>query len=147
MGQGIVVGPMITAFGFRSWFWGCRPSMLVAVPGGFWVAISAATATAGITGVVGAVSAAKGGAKSNKTVSRIQSASDEELAAMPGAVVYRREDLDSIACKRPLVATNPDFVVTTKGGTHKKYGLAHALNFDAVVEALRECYGDLVHQP
>jgi hypothetical protein len=147
MSQGIVIGPMISAFGFRSWFWGCRPSTLVAVPGGFWVAISAATATGGITGVVGAVSAVKGGTKGNKTVNRIQSASDEELVAMAGAVVYHRDDLESIICKRPLVATNPDFIVTTKGGTRMKYGLAHALTFDAVVEVLRECYGDLVQRP
>ena len=147
MSQGIVIGPMITAFGFRSWFWGCRPSMLVAVPGGFWVAISAATATAGITGVVGAAAAVKGETKGNKTVSRIQSATDEELAAMSGAVVYRRSDLESIVCKRPLVATNPDFIVTTKEGTSTKYGLAHALAFDAVGEALRELYGDLVQRP
>ena len=52
-----------------------------------------------------------------------------------------------IVCKRPLLATNPDFIVTTKGGTRQKYGLAHALTFDAVVEALRGCYGDLVQQP
>lgn len=147
MSEGIVIGPMISAFGFRSWFWGCRPSVLVAVPGGFWVAVSAATATGGITGVVGAVAAAKGGTKGNTTVKRIQSATDEELVAIAGAAVYRRDDLESIVCKRPLLATNPDMIVTTKGGTRMKYGLAHALTFDPVVEALRECYGDLVRRP
>ena len=105
MGQGIVIGPMITEFGFRSWFWGCRPSMLVAVPGGFWVAIGAATATAGITGVVGAVAAAKGGTGGNKTVDRIHSATDEALAAMTGTVVYRCQDL-GFDCVQAAAASN-----------------------------------------
>jgi hypothetical protein len=147
MSEAIVIGPMITAFGFRSWYWACRPSMLVAVPGGFWVAIRAAMMTGGIGGVVGGLGMAAGEKTGGKLVERLQSAPDEELARMAGAVVYRLSEIESIACKRLVLGTNPDFVVTTRDGTSKKYGLGNALAFDAVVDALRGCYGELVQRP
>jgi len=31
-----VVGPFVTAFGFRSWYWVCVPDAIIAVPQGFW---------------------------------------------------------------------------------------------------------------
>jgi hypothetical protein len=34
--------------------------------------------------------------------------------------------------------------VTTKAGGRQKYGLANPLDFDAVMDALRGCYGELV---
>jgi hypothetical protein len=111
------------------------------------VVIAVGGASAGLGGLVGVATASKGGSKSNKTISRIKSASDEELAGMPGAVVYRVEDLESIVCKRPLLATNPDFIVTCKGGQRKKYGLGYPLAFEAVANALQELYGDLVQRP
>src|SRR5262245_20305389 len=147
MGEPVVIGPMITAFGCRSWFWACRPSMLVAVPGGFWVAIQAAMTTGGIGGVVGGLGTAVGQKKGGRLVERLQFASDEELATMAGAVVHRISELKSITCKRVLLGTNPDFVITTTDDRSKKYGLANALAFDAVVNALRGCYGELVQTP
>lgn len=144
MGEPLVIGPMITSFGFRSWYWACRPSMLVAVPGGFWIAIGAAMMTGGIGGVVGGLGTAAGQKKGGKLVDRLLSANDEELAAMAGAVVYRISELRSISCKRLVFGTNPDFVVSTTGGPDQKYGLGNALAFDVVVDALRGCYGELV---
>jgi hypothetical protein len=44
MADPVVIGAMPTHFGLRSWFWACRPSMIAAVPGGFWVAIRLAVA-------------------------------------------------------------------------------------------------------
>ena len=41
----------------------------------------------------------------------------------------------------------PDFIVTTKDGRSRKYGLANPVNFDAVANALRKCYGDMVYKP
>ncbi|HEY7153252.1 MAG TPA: hypothetical protein VH575_04760 [Gemmataceae bacterium] len=144
MAEPIVIGPMITAFGMRSWYWACRPSLLVAVPGGFWVAIRTAMMTGGIGGVVGGLGMAAGAKTGGRLVERIQSAPDEELARMAGAVVYRIAEVQSIACKKVVLGTNPDFVVTTTDGTSKKYGLGNALAFDAVVDALRNCYGELI---
>jgi hypothetical protein len=147
MGEPVVIGPLITAFGFRSWYWACRPSMLVAIPGGFWVAIRAAMMTGGIGGVVGGLGKAAGEKKGGQLVERLLSASDEELTSMRGAVVYRIPELQSITCKRLVLGTNPDFVVTTSDGRSEKYGLGNALAFDEVVGALRGCYGELVQTP
>ncbi len=147
MADPVVIGAMLTHFGFRSWFWACRPSLIVAIPGGFLVAIQAAAITAGIGGVAGSLSTAAGQKKGGRLVERLLSATDPELTAMAGAVVYRTEDLESITCKRLVFGTNPDFVITKKNGSRQKYGLANALAFDGVVAALRSCYGDLVQQP
>jgi hypothetical protein len=97
-------------------------------------------------GLIGGLAEMPGRAKGNRLTARLMSATDEELATMAGAAVYRTGDLASIACKRVVLGTNPDFVVTTKDGRIQKYGLANALNFDAVVSALRERYGDVVQQ-
>ena len=145
MGNGVVIGPMLTAFGFRSCYWACRASQLVAVPAGFWVTVSASMPGA-YAGLIGGLAGLPGHIKGNKLTARLLSATDEELAAMAGAVVYKTEDLTSIACKRVMLG-HPDLVVATKDGHSQKYGLANPLNFDAVVNALRECYGDLVQQP
>ena len=69
------------------------------------------------------------------------------MRARAGAVVYPTADLLAIECKRPLLATHPNFVVCTKDGGRQKYGLGNPLAFDAVVETLRGCYGDLVQRP
>ena len=145
MAEGVVIGPMLTAFGFRSWYWACRPSQLVAVPAGFWVAVTASMPGA-YGGLVGALAGMPGHVKGNKLTARLFAAADGELAAMPGAVVYRTENVEAIACKRLTLGT-PDFIVTTKDGHRQKYGLANPLDFDAVVNALRGCYGDLVQKP
>lgn len=52
MPENVVIGPLLTAFGFRSWYWVCRPDRLIAVPGGFWVAVMASMpgATGGLLG-------------------------------------------------------------------------------------------------
>ena len=146
MAESVVIGPMLTAFGFRSWYWACRPSQLVAVPAGFWVAVAASMPGAR-GGLVGALAEMPGGVKGNKLTARLFSATDEQLPAMPGAVVYKAEVVEAITCKRLVLGTNPDFVVTMKDGHRQKYGLANPLDFDAVVNALRECYGDLVQRP
>jgi hypothetical protein len=138
---------MVTALGCRSWFWVCRPSMIVAVPGGFWVTIQVATMVGGFTGVAGALLESPGATKGKALVEGLLAASDEELQARTGAIVYRVADLLAIECKRPLLATHPDFVACTKDGERKKYGLGNSLAFDRVVEALRCCYGDLVQRP
>jgi hypothetical protein len=143
MAESVIIGPMLTAFGFRSWYWACRASQLVAVPAGFWVAVSASMPGA-TGGLVGGLAEMPGRVKGNKLTARLLSATDEELAAMAGVVVYKTEELASITCKRLVLGTNPDFVVTTRAGHGQKYGLANPLDFDAVVNALRECYGDLV---
>jgi hypothetical protein len=142
MAESVVIGPMLTAFGFRSWYWACRPSGVVAVPAGLWVAVTASMPGA-YGGLVGALAEMPGHVKGNKLTARLFAATDAELAAMPGAVVYKTEDIESIACKRLALGT-PDFIVTTKDGRRQKYGLANPLNFDAVENALRGCYGDLV---
>jgi hypothetical protein len=146
MGENVVIGPMLTAFGFRSWYWACRPSQLVAVPAGFWVAVAASMPGA-TGGLVGALAEMPGHAKGNKLTARLFSATDEQLPAMPGAVVYKTDDLEAITCKRLVLGTNPDFIVTTKDGRRQKYGLANPLNFDDVVNALRGCYGNLIQPP
>ena len=146
MGAGVVVGPMVTAYGCRSWYWACRPSMIVAVPAGFWVTIQVATLVGGFTGVSGALMEAPGDKKGSALAEGLLAASDEELQARSGALVYRIADLAAIECKRPLLATHPDFVVCTKGGDRKKYGLGNPLAFDRVFETLRDCYGDLVQR-
>ena len=146
MAESVVIGPMLTAFGFRSWYWACRPSQLVTVPAGFWVAVAASMPGAR-GGLVGALAEMPGGVKGNKLTARLFSATDEQLPAMPGAVVYKAEDVEAITCKRLVLGTNPDFVVTMKDGHRQKYGLANPLDFDAVVNALRGCYGSLVQPP
>jgi hypothetical protein len=146
MAEPVVIGAMLTSFGLKSWFWACRPSRIVAVPGGFWVAIQAASITAGIGGVAASLTTAPGQKKGARIVEQLLAATDEELLAMPGAVAYRIDDLEAIECKRPLVATNPDFVIVRNDGSRQKYGLANAIAFDAVVTALRDYYGDLVQQ-
>ena len=145
MADSVVIGPMLTAFGFRSWYWVCRPSQLVAVPAGFWVAVAASMPGA-YGGLVGALAEMPGHVKGNKLTARLFAATDDELAAMPGAVVYKREDVETITYKRLTLGT-PDFIVSTKDGRRQKYGLANPLDFDAVVNALRGCYGDLVRKP
>jgi hypothetical protein len=121
--------------------------MIVAVPGGFWVALQAASITAGIGGVAASLTTAPGQKKGARIVEQVLSATDQDLLAMSGAVVYRIDDLEAIECKRPLVATNPDFVIVRNDGSRQKYGLANASAFDGVVAALQDCYGDLVQQP
>jgi len=146
MSETVVIGPMLTAFGFRSWYWACRPSQLVAVPAGFWVAVAAAMPGA-TGGLVGGLAEMPGRIKGNKLTDRLLSATDEQLAAMAGAVVYKTEDLASITCKKWVMGQHPDFIVATKAGHRLKYGLGNPLAFDAVLNALRECYGDLVQRP
>src|SRR5262249_42957300 len=103
---------MLTAFGFRSWYWACRPSQLVAVPAGFGVAVSASMPGA-TGGLVGGLVEMPGRIKGNKLTARLQAATDEELAAMGGAVVHKTADLATITCKRVVLGTNPDFIVAT----------------------------------
>jgi hypothetical protein len=146
MADSVVIGPMLTAFGFRSWYWVCRPSQLVAVPAGFWVAVAAAMPGA-TGGLVGGLAEVPGRVKGSKLTARLSAATDEELTAMPGVVAYKPEDMESITCKRLVLGTNPDFIVTTRDGRRQKYGLANPLDFDAVVKALRDCYGNLVPSP
>jgi hypothetical protein len=143
MSENVVIGPMLTAFGFKSWYWVCRPSQLVAVPGGLWVAVSASMPGA-YGGLIGGLVEMPGRAKGNKLTERLRSATDEELAAMSGAIVYKTADLASITCKKVVIGTNPDMIVATKDDRRLKYGLANPRDFDAVVNALREVYGDLV---
>jgi hypothetical protein len=145
MGENVVIGPMLTAYGFRSWYWVCRPTQLVAVRAGFWVAVAASMPGA-YGGLVGALAGMPGHVKGNKLTARLFTATDEQLAAMPRAVVYEREDVEAINYKRLTLGT-PDFIVITKSGRREKYGLANPLDFDAVVNALRGCYGDLVQKP
>lgn len=147
MSEPVVIGPMITAFGFKSWYWACRPGLIVAVPGGFWMAIRAAMMTGGIGGVVGGLGQAVGEKKGGQLADRLLSASDEELMKLPGAVVYRTAELESITCKRIVLGTNPDFIVTTADGKRTKYGLGNALAFDAVMGELSDRYGELVKTP
>jgi hypothetical protein len=85
--------------------------------------------------------------KGGRLVEQIVGASDDELMAMPGAVVYRIDALEAIECKGPLIATNPDFVIVRNNGTRQKYGLANSIAVDGVVAALRDCHGDLIQQP
>jgi hypothetical protein len=144
--ENVVIGPMLTAFGFRSWYWACRPSRLVAVPAGFWVAVTASMPGA-YGGLVGALAGMPGHVKGNKLTARLFEATDDEVAAMRGAVVYRTEDVEAITCKRVVLGTNPDFIVTTQDARRQKYGLANPLDFNAVLNALRGCYGNLVQQP
>jgi hypothetical protein len=61
--------------------------MIVAVPGGFWVAIQAASITAGIGGVAGSLATAPGQKKGGRLVEQILAATDQELLGMTGAVV------------------------------------------------------------
>jgi hypothetical protein len=118
----------------------------VAVPGGFWVAVAASMPGA-YGGLIGGLTEIPGRVKGNKLTARLQSATDQELAATAGAVVYKKEDLESITCKRFVIGTHPDIIVAKKAGQRLKYGLANPMNFDAVVNALRDCYGDLVQRP
>jgi hypothetical protein len=97
-------------------------------------------------GLVGALAGMPGQVKGNKLTARLFAATDDELTAMPRAIVYKTEDVESIIYKRLTLGT-PDFIVTTKDGRRRKYGLANPLDFDAVVNALRVCYGDLVRKP
>lgn len=147
MSKTVVIGPMLTAFGFRSWYWVCRPSMLVAIPGGFWVAIKTTIIIAGFGGVVADPGTEEVQKAGGPLVKRLQTASGEELVRMAGAVVYRTTDLESIVCKRWVLGTNPDFIVTTTHGKRTKYGLGNVFAFDAVVDALRGCYGERVQGP
>lgn len=95
-------------------------------------------------GILGGLAELPGRVKGNKLTNRMLAATDDELAAMPGAVVYKIKDIASIKCKRLVLGTNPDFIVETKSGDRQKYGLAKVFDFGAVQKALRECYGDLV---
>jgi hypothetical protein len=117
----------------------------VAVSAGFWLAVTASMPGA-YGGLVGALAGMPGHVKGNKLTARLFAATESELAVMPGAVVYRPEDVQSIVCKRVTLGT-PDLIVTTKDGRKQKYGLANPLDFDAVVNALRGCYGDLIQKP
>jgi len=111
------------------------------------VAIQAASITAGIGGVAASLTTAPGQKKGGRLVEQLFAATDEELMAMPGAVVYPIDDLEAIECKRPMLATNPDFVIVRRDGSRQKYGRASAIAFDGVVAGLRDCYGKLVQQP
>ena len=147
MGEHVVAGPFITSFGFRGWYWACRPSLLVAVPAGFWVTAQVAVLGSGTGGVIGGTVAGVGLTKGGKLVERLQTISDEQLAGMSGAVLYKPAELESIKCKRFVFGTNPDFVLTKVGGKRTKYGLGNPLAFVAVLASLQECYDDLVQGP
>ena len=95
-------------------------------------------------GLIGGLAEMPGRGKGNQLTDQLLAASEEELNAMSGAVVYGVDDLDSITCKRLVMGTNPDFVVLTRNGQRQKYGLANPLDYDAVVEALRGLYGNRV---
>jgi hypothetical protein len=139
----LVIGPMLTAFGFRSWYWAARPTRLVAVPGGFWVAVAAAMPGAS-GGILGGLAEAPGRVKGSSLANRLLAATDDELIALPGAVVYPLDEMAAIVCKRFVLGTNPDFVVETKSGKRHKYGLANVFDFDGVLTALRGQYGEIV---
>src|SRR5262245_12641822 len=94
MAENVVIGPMLTAYGFRSWYWVCRPTQLVAVRAGFWVAVAASMPGA-YGGLVGALAGMPGHVKGNKLTARLFTATDEHLAEMPRAVVYKREDVEA----------------------------------------------------
>jgi hypothetical protein len=142
MDNTLVIGPLVSGFGFRSWFWVCRPEQIVAVPAGFWVAMHCAT----VEGIGGVFTAPPGGAQLStdlKLVPDLFEMSDRELREYSRARVYRLQDIESIKCQPVLVGHHPNVVIVEVGGPKTKFGLANAKALPAVRAALQEAYGEL----
>ena len=143
MNKRLVVGPLFSHWGFRSWLWACTPDQIVSVPAGIWTTIEIGLVNSGHGGAL--VTSMQGTARQARLVERLESESDRELVAERSCRIYCVAELDSLICKRPWFGS-PDVILRFQDGRPSKYGVAHPFAFDAILLALTDLYGDLVNR-
>jgi hypothetical protein len=140
-----VLGPLFTHAGFQSWFLVCLPGSIVAVPMGFWFAITAnKTATMSqVSGLAGPFMARAGEEAHEKHVTRLAAASEGELRRSKGQVTYPVGALKAIACITKVFSSS-EIVMELRKGRKTTYGILNALDHPGIVDALTRRYGALV---
>jgi hypothetical protein len=142
MADRLVIGPLLTHGGFKTWFLACCATKIVAVPGGFWVTLRASLFGMPY-GLIGGVVAALTHNKRNRgRIDQLVVATEPELDAEPGRVEYPVQELASITCTR-LALGHPEVILKRKDGTRRIHGMPNPLEFHAIANALRERYPDL----
>jgi len=149
-----VVGPFVTAFGFRSWYWVCVPDAVIAVPQGFWT--GAALANSDSSGrrvriplfwVALLVKLISGpGRRLRKQIpARLENVPDSQLQSRPN-ILTRMGQLRSISIKqgklRVAVGLTPDVILETIDGKKLAYGIG-AQDYEEASARLRQMYPNL----
>ena len=149
-----VVGPFVTAFGFRSWYWVCVPDAIIAVPQGFWT--GAALANSDSSGrrvriplfwVALMVKLISGpGRRLRKQIpARLENVPDSQLQSRPN-IITRMGQVRSISIKRGklrvAVGLTPDVILETIDGKKLAYGIG-AQDYDEASARLRQMYPNL----
>lgn len=141
-----VIGPLFTRAGFQSWFFVCLPRSIVAVPMGFWFALTAnKDAAAFVGGAVGGAFAAASEDAGRKRIGRLMATPERQLASEPGSLVYAIGDLASVTFKKRVLSSS-EIIVTTRRGERRVFGIMNAAEVSSVVEALVSRYGSLVRK-
>ena len=146
MDERLIVGPLFTHAGFQSWFFVCFPGSIVAVPMGFWFAITAnKAATLFVGGAAGATIAGVGEKTQSKHVARLMQLSEDQLAGQEGSATYPIGELSAIVFKR-RVFSSPEVIVVNRNGRRRIFGIMNLTDQAAIVDALVERYGPLTRK-
>ena len=141
MSNRTIVGPLFTHAGFQSWFLVCMQQSIVAVPMGFWFALTGnKAATIFVGGVAGAILGLSGNSTHSKTVARLAHGPEFDLTNGKGHVTYQLADLTSIAYKRKALSSS-EIILANRSGKKKVFGIMNAGDQPAIVKALGELYG------
>jgi hypothetical protein len=139
----IIVGPVFTKAGFKSWHLVCLPDAMVAVPqgtiDGFMTSVGANPVGAMLGGLAGALLVTKGSKVGTKAMAALELASEEHLRSDPQHVVYSIRELRSIVLKKPLFS-NPEIRVEGPDQGITVYGITDISAYSAVSTRLQSAY-------
>jgi hypothetical protein len=149
-----MVGPFVTAFGFRSWYWVCVPDAIIAVPQGFWTGV--ALANSDWSGNRARISlfwaalmirliSAPGRRLRKQIPARLQNVPDSQLQSRPN-IITRLGQLRSISIKqgklRVALGLTSDVILETIDGKKLAYGIG-AQDYNEASARLRQMYPNL----
>jgi hypothetical protein len=144
MSDRAIIGPLFTASGFQSWLLVCQPNKIVAVPMGFWFALTTnKAATLFVGGAIGGGMAKGGESSHQKKAEHLHQMPDNELADIKGIITYPTDELSAIVykCKR---LSSSEFIFVKHDGTKKLFGIMNASEEQEIVAELSRRYGELV---
>jgi hypothetical protein len=136
----VVVGPVFTSGGFKSWHLVCLPDVLVAVPQGALDGIlTGSVPTSGMMGLLGMVMAAKGKKAAQTAVDAIQQMTEGTLRSDPRHVLCSLSELRSISFKRPTFS-NPEIRIDSLVRGLTVYGVTNIGAFPEFSKLLQGAY-------
>lgn len=136
----VVLGPVFTNAGFKSWHLVCLTDALIAVPqGAIEGFLTSAAPTGALFGLLGALASIGGTKAAQDAAALLRDAPGESLRSNPNHVIHRLSELKSITFRRPALS-NPEIRIesATRGTT--VYGVTNPAALPSFVEPLRKAY-------